>query len=326
MTPDFKIVVENGANVTERIRDRLVSLSVYDSSDLHSDHLEIVLDDRDGKVATPTPGTVFKVWMGYKEDKKLAYRGKFVYDETRFSVAPNTVTISANATNFRGEMKAPRSRSWDQVTLGDIVQTIGSDHDYQTFVHPDLAAEVITHIDQTTESDLHFLTRLKKTYDAVFKIADGRLLFIPKGGGKSANTQATLPKVTLKPGDVTTCRVNINDRSRYGAVEVKYHDRAQAKELKAKAGNGVPVYQMKYPKATQAEAEAEAKSKYKQLIRDTRSLNTSLPGRGDLYAEAVIEMKEWRDGMNGEWLIVSANHDLDANGYRCTVQAEWNGD
>ena len=321
MTPDFKVIVE-GANATDPIRDRLIALNIYDSVDYRSDTMELVLDDRDGKLAIPTAGSTFEVWQGYKEDNKLTYRGKFVYDETEYGLSPCTLIIRAKATNFRDQFKAQKSRSWDAVTLGDIVSTIASDHGYATAIHADLAGEVIEHIDQTAESDLHFLTRLKRDYDAAFKIAGGNLVFMPRAGGKSANTQKTLPRVTIKPGDINGGSVVRNDRSKYGAVEVKYYDRDEAVTKKVKAGDGVPVYEMKGTKATEAEALAAAKSRYKRLSREQGSLNLTLDGRGDLASEAIVILEEFRDGVNGEWVILTAKHGLNNKSYTCQITGE----
>jgi len=321
VTPDFMIKVVGGKNITKRIRDRFISLSINDSVDTESDSMSLVLDDRDGLLETPITGTKFEVWMGYK-NKKLSYRGKFVYDFVDFGLVPRTMTIKAHATNFKDEIKAPRSRSWDEVTLGDIVNTIAADHNYEAFIHPDLESESIVHIDQTSESDLHLLTRLKKDYGATFKIAGGYLLFMPRAGKVSAKTQAALPVITLRPGDISTGGVTRNDRSKYGAVMVKYYDFKEAKTLNVLAGEGTPVYEVKGTKATKAEAEAAAKAKYKRLQRTSGDLNFTLPGRGDLVAESSVLMKEWRDGVDGEWSTLDVSHVIDDKGYRCTVDAE----
>ena len=51
MTPAFRILVDGGQDVTEALRERLLSLRVSDEEGYSSDTVEIRLDDRGG-----TPG------------------------------------------------------------------------------------------------------------------------------------------------------------------------------------------------------------------------------------------------------------------------------
>lgn len=322
MTPDFKLVVE-GNNTTERVRDRLISLSISDSANLSSDTLELVLDDRDGLLAAPEPGSKFEAWLGYKEETALTYRGLFIYDETEFGLSPRTMTIRARATDFRGRFKAPKTRAWHGVNLGDIVKTIADNNGYKPAVHADLAALPVDHLDQLNESDLNLINRLRVEYSATFKIAGQYLVFMPTGGKTSANTQASLPRVIVRPGDVLPgSSVIRNDRANWGAVVVKYYDRDQAQMLTVQAGAGEPVLILPTPRPTQAEADAVAKARYQRQQRRQGSFDFTLPGNPALAAESVIVTEEWREGINAEWTCLSVEHTLDENGYLCRGQAE----
>ena len=48
MTPAFRILVDGGQDVTEALRERLLSLRVSDEEGYSSDTVEIRLDDRGG--------------------------------------------------------------------------------------------------------------------------------------------------------------------------------------------------------------------------------------------------------------------------------------
>lgn len=50
-----------------------------------------------------------------------------------------------------------------------------------------LAGIRLTHIDQTDESDLHFLTRLAERFDAVATVKTGHLIFVPAGQATTAS-------------------------------------------------------------------------------------------------------------------------------------------
>ena len=48
MTPAFRIIVDGSQDVTEALREHLLSLRVSDEEDYSSDTVEIRLDDRGG--------------------------------------------------------------------------------------------------------------------------------------------------------------------------------------------------------------------------------------------------------------------------------------
>ena len=51
----------------------------------------------------------------------------------------------------RSSLKAPRSRAWDEVTLGSLVTDVAAAHGYEVRVDPSLADWPIAHIDQVAE-------------------------------------------------------------------------------------------------------------------------------------------------------------------------------
>ncbi len=65
------------------------------------------------------------------------------------------------------------------------MRKIAGRHNLKPAIGDALAKIAIAHIDQTHESDLSFLTRLSKRYDAVMNVKDSHLLFMPIGHGTS---------------------------------------------------------------------------------------------------------------------------------------------
>lgn len=59
MRPEFRIVAD-GKNITALINYRLLTLRTLDKPRMDSDELELRLDDRDGAVALPSRGLVWK--------------------------------------------------------------------------------------------------------------------------------------------------------------------------------------------------------------------------------------------------------------------------
>ena len=162
-----------------------------------SDELAIRLDDRGGEIELPRRGVALELELGYEASGRVAM-GRFVVDEVGVSAPPETITVRATAADMRTGAKQRKTRSWDQVTIGDLVATVARDHDLKPRVASELAGIVLPHVDQTDESDLNLLTRLGQTYDAVARPVAGRLVFVRRGAGMSA-TQGAITAVRVTP-------------------------------------------------------------------------------------------------------------------------------
>ncbi|WP_027177428.1 contractile injection system protein, VgrG/Pvc8 family, partial [Maridesulfovibrio hydrothermalis] len=172
MQPVFKILADS-KDVTAKIADRLIRLTVTDEAGQTSDAVEIELDNRDGAIAVPRTGAELEVFMGYSESG-MKRMGLFTAGDITLSGPPDSLTIQGHAANMRISLKAPHTKSWDQKTISDIVSTIAAEHGLIPVVGSDCGGVLLEHIDQTEESDLHFLTRLAKDHDAVAKPVENR--------------------------------------------------------------------------------------------------------------------------------------------------------
>lgn len=323
MQPKFKIIAD-ATDVTAKISDRLIELRIVTTSDKSSDYVEIMLDDREGKLALPSSGMWLDVSIGYA-DKPPTSMGRFIHDDHDIELNPRRLAIRAKAADFTANsaLKAPKTRSFDDIGLCDLVNQIASEHDYTGACAPDFADITIAHIDQTAESDLNLLRRIARQHGATFKAAGQHLLFLPTGKGKSAATQRTLPSVTIRPGDITRGRVNRKDRTKYRSVTAKYRDIDQGKTITVRVGEGDPTFEIRDPRPNRDQALADAESRYKTLQRKSGSLSLTLPGNPILMAEGRVVMKGWRDGVDGDWSITRVTHVISGNGgYRCDVTAE----
>ena len=200
LTPDFRVRVA-GEDLTSRIRPGLVSLVVTTTVDRESDEAEIAIADELDAVVLPRRGRIVEVEMGYVETG-LVSLGRFVHDRSEIDAAPRQLRIRAAAADFTSSTasKAPRTRAWSDTTVGQIVSTIAAAHGLEAAVAPSLSAALVAHVDQTAESDLHFVRRLARRYDAIAKVVAGRLLFAASAPTTSARSRAPLPPVRLSRG------------------------------------------------------------------------------------------------------------------------------
>ncbi len=319
MTPKFRILAE-GHDITAFIGDRRLDLRVTDEAGFSSDSVELTIDNRDNKVALPRTGAELEIFIGY-EESGLSRMGLYTVDEISLSGPPDKLTLTGKAANMCASLKARKTRSWDQVTIGNLVGQIAPEHGYVAKVSPTLASVTLAHVDQTEESDLHLLTRLAKEHDAVAKPAGGNYLFVPKGEAKTA-TGKNMPAVSLVKTDMHRWNVTIADRGKYQSVTAYWHDTASAKRQAVSVGSGDPVCTLPgtYPDADAARKAAQGKKD--ALERGVSKLELTTDGNPYLAAEAKLNISGVMQGVNGEWVITRAVHTLDANGYRCTISAD----
>ncbi len=319
MRPTFQIFADQ-LDVTAKIQDRLLRLTVTDEAGIKSDTAEISLDDRDAALEVPRRGAKLEVWLGYIESG-IYLMGTYVVDEIELSGPPRTMLIRAKAADMLQSLKSPKTRPWDKVTLGSIVETIASEHGYQPGVDSSLAGIYFEHVDQTEESDMHFLTRLAKQYDAVAKPANGFMVLAPKGSSKSASGQ-DLPAVSLGLSDLTSWNVTLADRGKYKTVKVYYHDWKTGKRTEIKIGTEDPAYVLRhtYPDAEQAKAAGSAK--LEGFFRGEAKASFCFPGNPLVAAEILLTVTGVRDGVDGDWIVRSVTHEFSNSGYNSRVEAE----
>lgn len=318
-TPDFRIIAE-GSDITEAIRQRLLSLNISDEAGFNSDKVEISLDDRESKVAIPRTGATLEVSIGYKETR-IIHMGLYVVDEVAISSPPQTMTIRAHAADMRQVLKAPRTKTWGKITIGDLVNNIAGEHGLTPRIAEELLSKEIQYLYQTEESDLNLLTRIASNHGAVAKPVNGNLLFVPKGEAKAVSGQLIAP-VTLERKQITSWQANFAERGKFGAVEGSWYDKEISLKEKVKFGDGEPVYTLRHTFDNEEELTRKVKSTFERLQRGTGTLNLTLPGNTSLFAEGKLTVLGIRPGVDGTWNITKVEHSLSNSGYSCQVEAE----
>ncbi len=327
LRPQFRLTA-NQSDITAMISERLVSLRYTDEAGNESDALEIVLADHDPDkpIALPPTGAELELSIGY--DGKLDRIGKFVCDEVEMSGWPGEMTIRARAAPFdvskggMANLQTQKTRSWPKgTTLGNMAKKIASEHGMKPAVMDSLAKIALPHIDQADESDLHFLARVAKKYDAIVKAAAGKLVLAKVGSARSISGEP-LPSITLKPADVSRYRVVLSKRETVGMVVAYWHEVKKSKRHEIKVGSGEPVRRIRMNHASREMAISAARSELDRRSRRKVTASVTLPGRTDLVAEGRMILRDFREGVDGEWSITRAEHTLDGSGFVTTVDAE----
>ncbi|MBB4266876.1 phage late control D family protein [Roseospira visakhapatnamensis] len=321
-TPDWRLTV-GGADISATVRPLLLSLSVTDHLDADSDELELRLDWRDRAIALPRRGAVIRLALGWKETGLVDMPG-FVVDEVQYGneAAGLALALRGRAADLRGPLRAPRTRSLEAPTLGDLVARVAADNGLTPVVASALAGLVVGHVDQSAESDLHLVARHARAAGASVKVADGRLVVSPVGAGTSAGSGRPLA-ATIREDEATTWWVTVQDREAASSVAAPYHDLDTAEtvwEVVEGGGDGPPV-EVRHGAATPDQARARATGAAQDSGRGGSTLRLSLEGRPTLGAGGDITLSGFGPA-DGRWSLKSVTHTLDTSGFRTEVEAE----
>lgn len=305
--PAWRVVLD-GQDLTERLRPRLLELTLTENRGGEADQLDLTIHDHDGRMALPRRGVELTVAIGWK-DAGLVDKGRFRVDEVEHSGAPDVITIRARSADLTAAMRNRRERSWHDVTLGDVVRNLAGEHGLQARIAPALAAVRIAHLDQAGESDVHLLSRLAKRYDAVATVKNGALLFLPVGGGTTAGGEP-LPPATVARRDGDQHRYTLADRDTYSGVRAYWHHKAGANRKSVLVGESGNAKRLRDTFASEAEAREHAEAEWKRIQRGAATMSYTLAlGRADLYPERRLRLTGFKPEIDDTaWLIAKATH------------------
>ena len=320
MTPMFRIVAD-GSDITRMINDRLLLLRTSDKPGMESDEFELRIDDRDGAVTLPARGASIEIFLGYA-GSTLSREGRYVVDDIEVSGPPATLVIRGKASDMRGSGKTTRSGSWEGDSLATIVSTIARRNGWEPACK---VATIVPRADQLGESDFNFVTRLAKQHDCTAKVADGKLIVMPRQGGVTASGK-TLGVVTITKADVSRYSFQLGDRSNHKTVKTKYQDKATGKLKVISLDNDdspdglPPVHTDRHIHPNKTAAEQAAKARLSAFTRSTASGRLEMPWRSDLFAERMISAQGFKDGLDGEYLVDSREQVFTQSGWSTTIE------
>lgn len=341
MTPAFKILC-SGKDLTALYSERLLSIAITDESTEQADSLSIELSNRDGKIVLPEKGETITVSMGYTGN--LREMGKFIIDQVVLNGPPDYVALSGKAAAFTTAdgfkpFQTRKTRSWDAIKLGDLVQTIAGEAGMKAAVSAEYNAITLAHVDQTNESDMNLLTRLARDWGAVMKPTFGNLVFVKRGEAKSASG-VSIGTVTIKKSDCSSYSAQLGERTKFKKARTSYHDPASGKSKRVSVGfegdtsvddedpdmedgdGEENTYEHPHDYADEQSAVAGAKSILDQTTRGANEISVTVAGRPDVIAEGTVTLVGFHPKMDRAWCIKTVAHELSKSGYRTTIRGE----
>lgn len=319
MKPTYTLHIEG--NRIE-LHHRLIQLQIIDKDGMESDELSIELDDTDGQLQIPPKGKKIEIAFGF--DGQPQYLGKFIIDETGHQGPPDKVIIKGSSADFRQSLLKEREESYDDTTLGDILNQLAERNQLEPAIHPSFQHQPIAHQDQTNESDANLLTRLAHEYDAIGSIKDGKLLFLPRASGQTASGK-TLSAIVIhrNQGDQHSFTDADRDEKVTGVIAY-YQDKASGTREMVVAGEEENARSLKQTYSTEEEATSAAEAEMSRTKVRARKLTLNLAqGRPDILAGMPLKVEGFKTEIaDVNWFAHEVTHTLNDSGYLTHIQCE----
>lgn len=348
--PAYRIKVGD-KDITGRFQGRLIGLTLTDNSGFEADQLDIELDDSDGKLDLPEKGVRLSLSLGW-EGAGLVDKGTYKVDELEHTGPPDRLVIRARSADMDGGLTTRREDSYAGKTVAEVVQAIALRNKFTWLVGKKLADQVITHVDQTGESDANFLSRLAKEFDAIATVKNGTLLFIP-AGEPTSGSGLPLPTVSITRASGDTHTFSVADRENYNGVKAHYQDtRAGVRgEVVIDASNAVATKEQRTAKgkkkkkkpetvqanpnpdnvkvlrhtyASRSNAERAARAEWQKIQRGVATFNITLArGRAELFPSLHANVSGWKPQIDGTgWSVGRVTHTLNDSGFTTALELE----
>lgn len=334
--PNFSVSVE-GSDITDRIRESLVGIKItdYGAAEKKSDQVTIAILSE--TLDLPKKGAKLSVAIGFGTE--LVDRGTYVVDALSSTAASGARTIGITGRAFsksnaygHSTVQSQRLRSFDNITLGDLVSTIAAEHGLTPRVPASLANTVISHVDQINESDMNLMTRLAAGFGAVSKISHDYWMLVPRDGDTNFSGNP-LPKMTILR-DMTTSWSYHNNSDHpdtttpgNGTQIYSYVDSATGGIKHFTVGSGEPVEYLGgpagYPSLAVAQSVAYAGSVAK--VKKLKGMTITMPATPEmltLTAQCLITTSGFGTVEDADWKIGQLDIAFSKAGATITMELE----
>lgn len=293
--------VINGKDISDKVKENLVSLTIVDNDGVQADTLNMTLSNY---IKRPEGEDTIKLWIDEN------YYGVFIVNETETNDI-NLLTVSATSVNFHEKLKEKKNRSYEDTTLKNIIEKIAKEHGLKSAIEfVDIRYDVFV---QERESDLHFLKRIADKYDAIFAIKNNTLIF---------KKRDAISKVfTVDINDCKPWSIRHIARKKYKSCKASWRSTSENKTKHAIEGSGDPVLNINGDFFSSDDAKLAAKGALAKSKRQTKEGHLSKKGE---YLSAGSKIKIIGSKQDdGVYTIKTVTTTIDkSSGFRIEVSFE----
>lgn len=330
--PNFSISAE-GSDITDEIRENLINLQLtdYGGGQKKSDQVSISIVSE--HLDLPKKGAKIEVGLGFGQE--LVDKGTYVVDAVHSGGSgPRIIQIVARAfskSNSYGHstVQSQRLRSFDNITLGDLLNTVATEHGLTPRVPDELSGQVLSHVDQLEESDMNMITRIASAYGAVSKISHGYWVLSPRDATTTISGN-DLKKYTVRRDMTSTWEYHSNsdhpDSSSGGSGTqvIWYYDLTTGERKNFTIGSGEPVMQ-EGTFSSLADAQVYAASISTTSKKKLVGMSMTMPAElemMDLTAQCLITTEGFGAVEDRDWHISKLDFSLTPQGMDVNMELE----
>ena len=321
------------------LQNRILAFS-YEDSEQKADRMIVQLDNQDLSLfsrAELMGGALLEVSWGYPG--AMAPSRRVVIKKFRGFTTLNLEGL-ALAVLLRREAK---TRQWEHTTRSEVVRSIAAEYGYSgPFLELEDTAEVLD-LQQTAESDAHFLRRLAVKEGFLFYIDDSGLHFHPR-----RQHQAPQHLFVWYAGQANVLSVSVESDllQRAGKVVVKGRNPLTRTTIVASASSattarttlgetlevvdpetGTTSLQQRNataivrPSAVSREKsiQQEADTRFRTAERTTIKLSMQVVGDPTLRAKSLVEVRGISPLLSGLYYVTEVKHQISGAGYVCDL-------
>ena len=325
-------VLVNGADITEKLRPYIVSVSYTDAKSEESDDLQITLQDRDGiwreawledMIEASCGGRPMKLQCQIADinrrgqgQERMIQTGQCELDSVSASGPPSQIVLRATSLPFSSAVRQTgKNRAWEGYRLSGIAQEMATNAG-MTLLYESQIDPVYERTEQFDASDIAFLRRLCADAGNAIKAADGAIVIYDQAQYEQSPAGVTIrygagdySSYSLETSTAQTqygsCRVRYTDPDTGAVIEGSYADpeadeTAQQLEITAKV-------------RSIAEAENLARKKLRYVNKFSVEGSFSMPFRADIASGMTISIEGF-GSFDGVYLTEQVQHSVDRSG------------
>lgn len=315
------IIGYNGREISGDVED----FTYTDPAGGASDSISIQMGDRDGKWIDAwmpekgdmvTAAILVEDWQREGDSRNL-YTGEFIVDEIRISGDPVSVSIGAVSKPADDAFSATkRSRTWENVTLREIAQTIaGRYHLALVYDGEDIPIQTK---EQDGETDGAFLKSLCEGYGLLLKVYRRKLVLYDRERYKEKPAVLTLARL----GDVQEWSFERSLDGSYTGGKITYTDPMTEKDVTYTMGVQTRPLELNEKADNAADAERILKAKLADANHGTEKISFQLLGEPRIVSGQVIALEGFGGKISGNYFVDTAEHSVSrSGGYTTRISA-----
>ena len=193
--------------------------------------------------------------------------------------------ITATGADFSKNLKVKRSLSYENVSIKKIVEIVASRHNLE--VSSDFDDIYVVHLEQTNESDLHFLKRLAQEDNAIFSIKNNTVIFKKKI--KNNKKSKDLPRFSLDEDECENVSIENTNKTLYNSCKAIWRDTKENIQKSITVGSGEPIKVIKDSYENVAQAKLKARAALEKANAGLKSGSIACYGF-EIYAGGILDL------------------------------------